>query len=218
MKNLTGLLVVSIFMLTSLHTNAQKHHKHRGHAVQQLTSYTGVLTEWNVNHDFAYDGFYLNASGSNIFVKFPKHMGMEITTAVSKGENLTVKGYMKTNRHGETYFKMSSIQASGRTIYDVPRPKHVPKHRETFTQGSGVISSTQTDNFGQIHGFVLSDGTILRIPKHKAYQVVNIAPVGSSIEYSGLLHEDKFGHAYSKNVKVVHPLNISVNGVHYRVK
>lgn len=217
MKNLISTTIFGMFILLS-ETAFSQVPNHHNTTVYQTKTYTGQVTAWETNQDFAYDGFYLTTSGTSMLVKFPPHMGQEITNAIKKGSTVTVNGYMHTNPDGETYFKMVSINASGVTLYDIPPVRHLSQHTETFTNGSGTVSATQTDKRGLVNGFILTNGTILRIPPHNVYQLVNIIPLGSVVQYAGMVHENKVGHAYEREVTIVHPLSITVNGTQYSVR
>lgn len=195
------------------------HHRHARPHLQATQLYTGTLEEWVSNHDFAIDGFYLKASnGQSYLIKFPPHMGESVYALVKQGTKVQVNGVLHTPPHGGTEVRMVSLTVGNQTLYDMPPLGPPPHHTETAVSGSAKINGFQYGHQGELIGIYLSDNSLLRIPPHLGYQLSTLLSKGSSISYAGVVHENKVGHHYLKQMRVVHATTITTGQTTYALR
>ncbi len=221
-KNILYSIVVAILAFASISALMAQPPRHgHGHGpagknqLEQVTTYTGSISEWTYNDDFIYDGLYLKTGETAVFVKFPPHLGQPIR---SLGNNISVKGVLKHTPEGRQELKMVSISGKGQTVYDrKPTPRAVPQ-QEVFITGNAKINKMQINKRGEACGYMLDNGVILRIPPHIALQLSQMVQVGSTIGYTGIEKELKDGQVQAQNYKIVRSQTLSVNGTQYMVK
>jgi len=218
MKKILYLFFTGILLFSSpLFIKAQPHtHKKHGKQLEQVTTVEGTVSEWTYNDDFTYDGLYLiTKDNTSVFVKFPPHLGEQVRAL---GNTLSVNGVFRYNKEGRQELKMVSIHGNGQTVYDrKPAPNTNPP-QENFINGSAKVEQSQINKKGEVCGYILNNGAILRIPPHIAVQLSQMVQAGSVIGYTGLVKELKQGHVQAKNYKIIRCQTISVNGTQYMVK
>ena len=188
--------------------------KHRSQ-FQQVTTISGTIAEWTYNDDFEYDGLYLNTGGESVFVKFPAHLAEQVQAL---SNNLSVSGYFHFTRHGEQEFKMISITGNGQTVYEQKPMRQYNYVQEPYINGEGRVTQVQLSKSGNVHGYILDNGVILRASPRSSCQLAQMIQVGSVIGYSGIEKVLKQGHVRASNNKIVHGQTISVNGNQYVVR
>ena len=212
MKTKSVILVICLMGLT-ISASAQKKHGHHRAQLQEVVTISGTVTEWTHNDDFEYDGLYLNAENSRVFVKFPKHLAQQ---ARALGNNLTVNGVYRTTRHGVQEFKMVSMSGNGQTVHDQkPMRTYV---QEPFVSGEGRVSQMQVNKSGAVHGYILDNGVVLRTSPRNAWQLAQMIQVGSTIGYTGIEKGLKPGHVRAQDYRIVRGQTISVGGTQYMVR
>lgn len=182
---------------------------------QPESSYTGTALKMMTNDDFVYDGFYMLNGKDSLLVKFPPHLGSEITGAVKTGSSVSLKGVEHTTPMGTKEVRLKSLVVNGKTISDTAyRPTSKPPVEDSV-KGSGKISSVQTDREGRVNGFILNNNTILRLPPGAASQFTTAAQSGADIAYSGMQKAIHTGEVSTGNYKVVHCRTITIGGKQY---
>jgi len=183
--------------------------------LEQVTTVAGTVAEMTYNSDFEYDGLYLNTGAAKVFVKFPSHMAQQVRAL---GNTLSVSGVFRYSPEGVQELKMVSMSGSGQTVYDQrPIPDAMPP-QEPFVSGSGKVAQLQFGKRGEVVGYFLDNGVILRTPPHVAWQLSQMLQVGATIGYTGFEKVLKTGHVRAAEYKVVHCQTIAVNGTQYMVK
>ncbi len=212
---------IILFMVIAATSFAQ-HKPHSTNAVkkplQQITAFTGQVTGWVNNDDFVYDGLYLQSGATKYMVKFPTHMGLELTTAIKTGSTVTVNGVEKASSTGEKEIKLVSIIADGKTINESTPAKAATAPAKELTNSSGKITQLQKDSHGKVNGFILENKTILRVAPPVAEQIVKLAVVGTTISCTGekqILHN---GEATSEIYTIIRCKTITINGKQYLTK
>ncbi len=218
MKNYYILSVaIGLLFLSSFPALSQlKHRGPKDKGLEQLTTVSGTVVEWTYNDDFVYDGLnLLSENNRRYFVKFPPHLGEQM---MSVGKVLTVNGVLKYNREGEEELKLMDATGNGKTIYDQkPQPRAIPV-QETFVNDNSEIAEVQINKHGDACGYIMKNGTILKIPPHVARQLMEMVKPGDMIGYTGVLKRLKEGHVQSQDYQIVRCQTISVNGTQYVVK
>jgi len=211
-KSVSVLAALTIFASIVPSVYAQKH---RHHHLQQMTTIQGKVVKFEVNHDYVYNGFYLNTGSESILVKFPPHMGSQIVGAVKTNSDVTVNGVLDYSPFGDRELRMESLTANGKIIYNYP-PSHPPVPPvENFVSNSGKVISQQVDRKGRLIGLIVDNNTILRIPRHVGYQLGNMLQNGTNVTYTGLQKQPKDGEVKSANYTIVHCRTININGQEY---
>lgn len=183
--------------------------------IEQVTTVNGAVTEWTYNDDFEYDGLYLNTGSATLFVKFPPHLGQQVRAL---GKNLSVSGVLRYNPEGVQELKMVSMSGNGQTVYDQPPIPGAAPIQEQYVNGEGKVSQMQINKRGDVVGYILENGVILRIPPHIARQFPQIVQTGSVIGYTGFEKVLKTGHVRAYNYKIIRCQTISINGTQYLVR
>ena len=185
--------------------------------LQQATTVSGIVSEWAYNDDFEYDGLYLKNGNAQVFVKFPPHLAQQVRAL---GNQLTVNGELKYNPEGVQELKMISIGGNNQTVTDQkpPPPHTMSLQEERLVQSEGRISQVQTNKKGDVHGYILHNNIILRIPPHTARQLSQMIRTGTVIGYTGIEKALKPGHVRAFDYKIIHIQTISVNGTQYMIR
>jgi len=220
-KGIICSIMPGIFSFIFISPLMSQHHAHHGHRptqkkqFEQVATYSGSVTEWTYNDDFVYDGLYLKTSEMNLFVKFPAHLGQQIR---SLGNTIIVKGTLRYSPEGQKEMKMISISAKQQTIYDEKPAPRTSKQQEVYVNGNAIINHIQMNKKGDICGYILDNGIILRIAPHLALQLSQIIQIGSKIGYTGIEKELKDGQIQAQKYKIVRCQTISANDTQYMMK
>lgn len=185
--------------------------------LQQVSTYKGNVVKMNLNDDYVYDGFYMLNNGDSVLVKFPPHLGTQITGAVKTGSSVSVSGVMNVSPIGVKEIRMISITSGSNTIADTAAPM-ATQPLETYTNGNGKITQLQTNREGMVNGLIVDNKTVLRIPPHIANQLQSIAQLNSSVAYTGMKKTSSNGEVSAGDYMIVHCRTITINGQQYLVQ
>ena len=172
----------------------------------------------NANNDFVYDGFCILNGSDSLFVKFPPHLGSQVTKIATVGKTITVNGVAHLSPSGQKEIKMASITAGGQTISNSPPSVPVTPVAETSVSGSGKLNSLQTNHEGRVRGLILENNIILKIPPHVSEQLSGMLQTGASVSYTGNKKATQNGEVSSGNYTIIHCITITVNGKQYLVQ
>ena len=120
------------------------------------------------------------------------------------GDTVQVNGYGSTTTSGFQVIEATSIANSTRNItFTVPQPGS-----ETAYSGSGQVSQFNYAPRGEIDGFLLNDGTLVKIPPDFGATLAAVAPLGSTVMVTGYSHQSVLGRvivdAQTINGQTVH--------------
>jgi hypothetical protein len=154
----------------------------------------------------------LKTENNTVFVKFPRHLAQSIKAL---GDSLSVSGFLRLNPQGVREIKMESISGKGQTVLD-QKPVPVPAPLQgRIVNGKGKISDMQLNKRGDVCGYILDNGVVLRIPPHIAGQLSQTVRRDSEISYSGIEKTLKAGYVLAFDYTIIHCRNITVNGTQY---
>ncbi len=187
----------------------------RPDALREITTLSGTVSKMITNDDFVYDGFYLNSNGGQVLVKFPPHLGSQITAMARQGSAVSIKGFEDAAPNGEKAFHMNSITANGKTVEDTPPAVPQTPPQEISVTQSGTIKDLQKNKEGDAVVGILVDNTILRIPPHIFQQLGQSLVKGAKISFTGFKKPDNSGEVAERKVDIVRARMISVNGKEY---
>ena len=216
---LTG--VIAVFIAISFTSIAQQKKpvaKAENKPLEQVMAFSGQVGSWAYNEDYVYNGFYLQTTSDKYLVKFPTHMGNELTTALKTGSTITVNGVECASPQGGKEIKMVSIIDDGKEISNSPLVKTDVKPVIEIIKGSGNIIELQKDKKSKIIGFILDNKTILRVSQHVAIQLNKLAVVGTSISYSGDKKHLRNGEVAANDYILLLCQSITINGKQYLTK
>ncbi|PZR27752.1 MAG: hypothetical protein DI535_09205 [Citrobacter freundii] len=183
--------------------------------LQEVSTFSGKVARLSANDDYVYDGFYMINNNDSLLVRFPPHMGAQLTKSASVGSTVTVSGVQEISPEGRRELHMIKLNAGGKTFTDTPPAELSTPPAEEAVEGTGKISALQTGPMGEIKGLLLDGKTILRIPPHVAAQLAALLQTGSSVGYTGNKRAAASGEAMSGNYSIVHATTLTVNGKQY---
>jgi len=183
-----------------------------------VSAVTGKVVKLQANDDFVFDGFYMISGSDSLLVKFPAHMGSQISPIAKPGSQITVSGVSENQGLGIKEMRMVSITAGGKTLTDNPPATPMTPTQETILTGSGKVTSLQTDREGNVNGVFIDNKTVLRFPPHISGHLGNTLAKGSTISYSGNQKNNGQGEVLLENYKVIRCTTITVNGQQYLVR
>jgi hypothetical protein len=158
---------------------------------------TGSVKRFVINPHGEVDGLIL-ADGT--LVKFPPHMAAELTAAVKLGDTVSVRGFRE---YGDGVKALViTNEGSKRAIIERPPvrgfgklPKHLRFAMLNRLQAAGKIERPMYGKKGEIKGVMLDDGTVVRFPKHVAYQFAAQLQPGQVLAVEGLGTRNEHGRA-----------------------
>ncbi len=183
--------------------------------VREITTLSGTVSKMSTNDDFVYDGFYLNSSGGQVLVKFPPHLGSQITTLAKQGSQISIKGMADVAPNGEKSFRMNSMTANGKTIEDTPPAVPQTPPQEVSVTESGTITDLQKNKEGDGVVGIFVDNTLLKMPPHIYQQLGQALVKGTKISFTGFKKPDNSGEVAERKFNIVRARTISVNGKEY---
>ncbi|WP_322488811.1 hypothetical protein [Chloroflexus sp.] len=116
-----------------------------------------------------------------------------------------------------TMFGMWAI--SPRAAHAQPAPP--PAFSDTPVTVTGSVTAFKYTRRGEVDGFYLNDGTEVRFPKHRAWEVTQVVTIGSSMQVDGIQRFGRWGDIHVKaqvitnlttNAQVVIEEVVSVRG------
>ncbi|SEJ39321.1 hypothetical protein SAMN04487995_4438 [Dyadobacter koreensis] len=193
-------------------------HGSNTHGLLAVNTLQGKFVKLQGNDDFVIDGFYILSSADSVLVKFPSHMGTQVSAIAKQNGQVTVSGVYENAGPGPKEMRLVSMTASGKTLTETP-PASLPEpSQQSVVTGTGKVTSVQTDREGRINGLFVDNKTILRLPPHVATQLGNSAAKGTLISFSGSVREKQQGEVMLEDYKVVRCSTITVNGQQYLVR
>ena len=183
-------------------------------AAKLAVEISGTITEWTHNDDFRYDGFYLQSERGSYFVKIPTHMARAVYDC---GNIVTVEGTLRQSPAGVREIRMFSVRGNGLVVNNVPasRPRTAPLAE--IVSGTGTATKLQLNKKGDVSGYFLNDGIILRVPPHIARQLTQLVQSNTVLEYTGIVKTLKDGEMSKDNYTIIRCQTIAVNGARYLI-
>lgn len=182
--------------------------------LREITTLSGTVSKMSANDDFVYDGFYLNARGGSVLVKFPPHLGSQMMALAKQGGQISVKGFEEVAPNGEKTFRMKSVTANGKTVEDTPPAVPQAPPQETFTTGSGTVTDLQKNREGHTVGIFVDD-TLLKMPPHVFEKLGTSLVKGAKVSFTGAKKPENSGEAAERKFNIVRAGTVSINGKEY---
>lgn len=218
-------LIAAVFLMTAVVVNAQAPihpkeprpgmEKPRHEVLKEITTISGTVSKMTANDDFVYDGFYINSNGESVLIKFPPHLGSQITALSKQGNQISIKGFEDVAPNGEKSFRMKSVTASGKTVEDTPPAIPQAPIQEVSVAESATITDLQKNKEGDAVVGIFVDNTIVKMPPHIYQQLGQALVKGAKISFTGFKKPDNSGEVAEKKFNIVRARTISVNGKEY---
>lgn len=218
-------IAAAVFLMTAVVVNAQTPvppkdprpgmEKPGPQALKEITTISGTVSKLKTNDDFVYDGFYLNSNGGSVLVKFPPHLGSQITALAKQGSQISIKGFEDVAPNGEKSFHINSITANGKTVEDTPPAAPQAPPQEVSVSESGTITDLQKNKEGDAVVGIFVDNTLLKMQPHIYQQLGQSLVKGTKISFTGFKKPDNSGEVAERKFDIVRAKTISVNGKEY---
>jgi hypothetical protein len=162
----------------------------------QMTS--GKVKAFVKNDKGDVDGMSLD---NGALIHFPPHLATSITRQVQVGDGIEVRGHEHTLPTGDAAIEAKQIEVNGQVITIEeprrprgPKPPRGPRHMaESSMTAKGKVSEFHVNRHGDVDGFLLSDGTEVKLPPHQAGDLEALVQVGSQVWIEGRRHETPHG-------------------------
>jgi len=186
--------------------------------LQAVSTVTGKVVKLSANDDFTFDGFYMISGSDSVLVRFPAHMGTQISPLAKTGSQITVSGVYENSGLGRKEMKMVSINMGDKTLTDTPPSMPATPAQQIIVTGNGKVTSLQTDPEGRVNGVFIDNKTVLRFPPHVSGQLGNTIAKGTAVSYSGSQKNKEQGEISLEDYKVIRCNTITVNGQQFLVR
>lgn len=167
------------------------------------TTVCGTVSQFNYDRDGEPEGFKFK---DNTLVHLAPRLAAKVETAVRPGDTVQVSGQGQTSPLGLRIVEAQTVQdrTSGKTIAEPPRGAAAPY------SGSGKVQQLNYDRAGAVNGFLLDNGTLVRVAPYSASNPTSVQ-VGAAVSYTGLARKTTSGRT------VVDLDSLTLNGQTLRV-
>jgi hypothetical protein len=156
---------------------------------------TGAVRRFLVNPHGEVDALQLN---DGTIVKFPPHMGRELTGAVKAADTVSVRGFREAGDSVKAF--VITNEASKQQVVERPpvpdiakMPKHLRFAMLSRLKIAGKVERPLRGKEGEVNGVLLEDGTVVRFPPHVAFDFAALLQPGQPLAAEGLGSETAFG-------------------------
>lgn len=156
-----------------------------------------TVVQYLMNHHGDVDGLLLS-DGTQVHL--PPHMAKDLVAFIKPSDSVTVQGYRSA---GGSVIEAPIITntKTGQSLVErepapLDRPLMPPSVRDLFLterHAEGTVRNLLYGPRGEVHGAVLEDHTIVRVPPHAAYQMAKLLQIGQSISVIGYGTENEYG-------------------------
>lgn len=157
----------------------------------------GIVARFLTNPDGDVDGFMTD---DGMLVRFPPHMGSQLTSAVRKGDSVQVSG--TADGAGNFTARRITDTRSGRQLIDeppLPDARALPRAARGVglarLSAQGQVAHVTTAPRGEPDGVILSDGTIIKLTPPVAQQFATLVRMGATVSAQGYGTRNQYGTA-----------------------
>ncbi|AMP99269.1 hypothetical protein AY601_2375 [Pedobacter cryoconitis] len=184
----------------------------------KLTTIKGTVVNPVANERFEYNGLLIKTNSGTMTVMFPPHLGEQILAKAKNGSVITITGFERTNPEGKKEFHLVSLDANGSIIADAPP---VAPRAPAAQEQKNITATIKELNYSlrkDVNGFTLSSGESVNIPSHIARQLSSQLKAGEKVTVNGFLEPKRPGVVYSRNIAIIRPQTLTINGQAYLVR
>jgi hypothetical protein len=191
--------------------------------VQVLSDVRGTLASYQARNDEqVYDAFVLRPEGSASpdTIRFPRHLGQQLTSAIKAGSSVTVTGFRQAGPDGRSRFHFVSLTSGSQTVRDTPPVRPTTAPTEEAATVKGTIRELRRGPRGEVKSLVLSDQSILQLSPRAVEQLADKLTTGASLEATGTLRTAHPGEALATTtpVRIVRAETLTLGGNKYLVR
>jgi hypothetical protein len=157
----------------------------------------GTVARFLINPDGDVEGFM---TGDGTLVRFPPHMGTQLTSAVRRGDLVQVTG--RREEGGAFAAQRITDTRDGRQVIDEPPMRGTPPlprtaRAEVLSRLSvqGQVAHVTTAPRGEPDGVILSDGTVIKLAPPVAQQFAALVRTGATVSAQGYGTRNQYGAA-----------------------
>ncbi|WP_118181187.1 hypothetical protein [Paraburkholderia phosphatilytica] len=157
----------------------------------------GTVARFLTNPDGDVDGFL---TGNGALVHFPPHMGTQLTSMVSVGDNVQVSGWR--NAAGNLTAQRITSTRSGQQLVDQPPqagaqplPRELRGAALSRLSVQGQVAHVTTAPRGEPDGVILADGTVIKLTPPIAQQFPALVQTGAKVSAQGYGTRNQYGTA-----------------------
>lgn len=156
------------------------------------TTMHGKIGEFSKNDRGDVDGIVLD-NGTQLH--FPPHMGSQVTEKLRVGDRVDVDGRPETRPDGSRVFEARLI-SSGKLQVRMDPPRRRGKEPESPMEAHGKVDRFVTNPHDDVDGFVLADGTEVRVPPHQGDELQGLIREGDEVQIAGRSHTTPHGEVH----------------------
>ncbi len=189
-----------------------------GRPIQQLIVVQGTLSAYTASDSNEYDGLTLQNDGQRLNIRFAPHLAAQLMATAKAGAAISVRGFYETTPEGMNSIHMVDATAGSQTIYDSPLPPPASPPTETIQSFNGTITSLRRDRQGTPTGIVLSDDRVIELPPGVYDQLQVYLKAGTPVSGSGSRLTPPPGVVRARNIQIIHPQTLTLQGQTYMVR
>ncbi|WP_254507507.1 hypothetical protein [Anatilimnocola floriformis] len=130
---------------------------------------------------------------------FPPHAAQQFASILEEGKRIVVYGQKEKTPRGEEVFEVKKFKVGDEAVEIAPprKPKPPgPKNEEREMTADGEVKGYEKNPKGEIDGLVLTNGTVVKMPPHRAVGLKDNFPVGSQVHIEGRRHVTPAGDVH----------------------
>ncbi|APR39414.1 hypothetical protein [Paraburkholderia sp. SOS3] len=157
----------------------------------------GTVARFLINPDGDVDGF---TTDDGALVRFPPHMGTQLTSAVRRGDIVEASG-RRDEGGGFTAQRIVDTRSGQQVIDEPPMRGAAPLPRAARGEGlsrlsaQGQVAHVTTAPRGEPDGVILADGTVIKLAPPEAQQFATLVRTGAMVSAQGYGTRNQYGTA-----------------------
>ncbi|WP_260854394.1 hypothetical protein [Paraburkholderia sp. BCC1884] len=159
---------------------------------------SGVVQRFLINPEGDVDGMLL---AGNTLVRFPPHVGAQVTGSISAGDKVTASGFAQPG--GALQASQIVDTRNGRSIADQPPPDDAQRLPRSLAgiglvklNAAGRVLRVTSAPRGEPDGVLLNDGTVIKLTPPAAMQFADLLQPGVTIAAQGYGTRNRYGESF----------------------
>lgn len=141
-------------------------------APASTTTVSGAIAQLNYGGEGEVDSFIIGRTIVDI------RAGALVLGRFQAGQMVTAEGYVQDLRNG--FSRMNALRITNTTLGVT-----LELTPETPFNGTGQVRQYNYSGAGEVNGFLLANGDLVRTPRRAASTVVSLAPIGATVQIEG---------------------------------
>lgn len=182
------LFILSLLILCiTASSGVAKRHKEFSRG-EVMTNLPGKVKRMHMNLQGELDGFYFE---TGTLVRVPKHLSQQLASVVHSGDELRVEG--STNPEGV----VRALSITNLTNHRRLATETITRLKPITTEGR--IERVFRGKRGEVREVVMSDGSIIKIPREAQTEFSELLREGELIAATGFGTENEYGRSFEAN-------------------